>query len=64
MPRYYFALDDDLPLSGAAEELANDTITSNVTTLNCRRTKPHRYGRDQVAVSRTRPGHSQDLDLF
>ena len=33
MPRFYFALDDDLPLSGAAEELPNDTIASNVATL-------------------------------
>jgi hypothetical protein len=51
MPRYYFALDDDLPLSGAAEELANDTIASNVATLIAGELSRNRYGRDQVAVS-------------
>jgi hypothetical protein len=51
MPRYYFALVDDLPLSGAAEELANDTIASNVATLIAGELSRNRYGRDQVAVS-------------
>ena len=33
MPRYFFALDDDLPLSEAADELADDDIASNVASL-------------------------------
>jgi hypothetical protein len=33
MPRYLFALDDDLPLSEAAKELADDNIAGNVATL-------------------------------
>ena len=51
MPRYCLALDDDLPLSGAAEELPNDTIASNVATLIAGELSRNRYGRDQVAVS-------------
>jgi hypothetical protein len=51
MLRYSFALDDDLPWSGAAEELANDTIASNVATLIAGELSRNRYGGDQVAVS-------------
>jgi hypothetical protein len=49
MPRYYFALDDDLP--GAAEELPNDIVARNVATLIAGELSRNRYGRDQVAVS-------------
>jgi hypothetical protein len=51
MPRYFFALDDDLPLSEAAEELANDDIASNVATVIAGELSRNRHGRDQVAVS-------------
>jgi hypothetical protein len=51
MPRYLFALDDDLPLSEAAEELADDHIASNVATLIAGELSRNRYGRNQVAVS-------------
>ena len=51
MPRYYFVLDDDLPPLGAAKELPNDTIASNVATLIAGELSRNRYGCDQVAVS-------------
>jgi hypothetical protein len=51
MPRYFFAMDDDLPLSEAAEELADDDIASNVATLIAGELSRNRYGRNQVAVS-------------
>jgi hypothetical protein len=51
MPRYFFALDDDLPLTEAAEELADDDIASNVATLIAGELSRNRYGRNQVAVS-------------
>ena len=50
MPRYLFALDDDLPLSEAAEELADDHIAGNVATLIAGELSRNRYGRNQVAV--------------
>jgi hypothetical protein len=49
MPRYLFALDDDLPLSEAAEELADDHIAGNVATLIAGELSRNRYGRNQVA---------------
>jgi len=51
MPRYFFALDDDLPLSDAAEDLADDNIASDIATLIARELSRNRYGRNQVAVS-------------
>jgi hypothetical protein len=47
MPRYFFAMDDDLPLSEAAEELADDDIASNVATLIAGELSRNRYGRNQ-----------------
>jgi hypothetical protein len=47
----YTPLDDDLPLSEAVEELADDDIASNVATLIAGELSRNRYGRNQVAVS-------------
>jgi hypothetical protein len=51
MPRYYFALGDDAPSSGAVEELPNSTVANGIATLIAGELSRNRYGREQVAVS-------------
>ena len=51
MPCYFFALDDDTPVSGASEELPNDLIACDVATLIAGELSRNRFGREQMAVS-------------
>ncbi len=51
MPFYYFALDDDLPSSGASEELPDDQVACDVAILIAGELSRNRFGREQTAIS-------------
>ena len=51
MPDYFFALDDELPPSGASEQLPDDDAAREAATVIAAELSRNRLGREQVCVS-------------